>query len=76
MRQASGLFTEDELQEWLEKSKPLDEAYWNGRSGKWSDQETYGWVFVGENAYSLRNPANDSFPFQQWNRMLAELGCL
>lgn len=76
MRQASGLFTEDELQEWLEKNKHLDEAYWNGRSGKWSDQEPYGWVFEGEDAYSLRNPANDSFPFQQWNRMLAELGCL
>lgn len=74
-RKISGLFTEDELQEWLEESKHLDEAYWNDISRKWSYQEPYGWVLEGEDAYSLRNSANRSFPFQKWNRMLAELGC-
>lgn len=76
IRKTSGLFTDDELQEWLEESKHIDEAYWNDCYRKWSYREPYGWVFEGEDAYSLRNSANGSFPFQEWKRMLAELGCL
>lgn len=76
IRKKSGLFTDDEIQEWLEESKHMDEAYWNDCYRKWSYREPYGWVFEGEDAYSLRNSANGSFPFQEWNRMLAELGCL
>lgn len=75
MRKTSGLFTEDELDEWLEESKHLDEAYWHEFNKEWKFQEPYGWVFEGEDANSLRNSVNSSFPFQKWNRMLAELGC-
>ncbi|WP_229106713.1 hypothetical protein [Paenibacillus sp. 1001270B_150601_E10] len=76
MRKASGLFTEAEMQDWLEESKQWDEDYWNGCNATWKYQERYGWVYEGEDAYSLRNSANPSFPFLKWNRMLAELGCL
>ncbi|MFD0715356.1 hypothetical protein [Paenibacillus sp. GCM10027626] len=76
MRKTSGLFTEDELHTWFEKSKHVDEKFWNNCDNKWNYQEPFGWVFEGNDAYSLRNSANSYFPFQQWNRMLAELGCL
>jgi len=76
IRKTSGLFTEDELHEWLEESKQLDEAYWNDCFRKWNFQQPYGWVFEGEDAYSLRNSENHSFPFQKWNNMLDELKCL
>lgn len=76
IRRTSGLFTEDELHAWLEKSKHDDGTFWNNCDRKWNYQESFGWVFEGNDAYSLRNPANNYFPFQQWNRMLADLGCL
>lgn len=75
MRKTSGLFTEDELHAWFEKSKQDHENFWNDCDRKWSYQEPTGWGFEGNDAYSLRNANNSHFPFQQWNRMLAELGC-
>ena len=75
MRKASGLFTEDELHAWFEKSKQDHENFWDNCDRKWSYQEPFGWVFEGNDAYSLRSSANSHFPFEQWNRMLAELGC-
>ncbi|MFF2481408.1 hypothetical protein [Paenibacillus sp. NPDC058071] len=71
MRKKSGLFTEDEWNERFEERVLFDEVL----DRKWAYRLPYGWVLEGEDAYSLRSPANDGFPFQQWNRLLTELGC-
>jgi len=75
LRKTSGLFTEDELHTLIEKSKHDVDNFWNKCDRKWNYKEPFGWVFEGDDAYSLRNSANSLFPFQRWNRMLVEIGC-
>ncbi|RJX40497.1 hypothetical protein D3P09_00275 [Paenibacillus pinisoli] len=75
MRRASGLYTESELREWFEESMAKAEEEWESIDRTWVCREPFGWIVEGDDAYSLRQSDNTAFPFQQWNLMLAELGC-
>ncbi len=63
----SGLFG-DESETWF-----LDSEFYNRLSedmdAKWENRNNR-WYYVGEDAYSLRNPDNDGFPFSQWEELL------
>lgn len=73
MRRASGLYTESELQEWLEESRAKAEEDADRIDRTWICREPFGWIVEGEDAYSLRHSDNTTFPFQQWKLMMAEL---
>ena len=73
LRRLSGLYTADELAAWPEHPLLAQPSLWDKLDRRWREQPPYGWVFEGEDAYSLRIAGNPDFPFDAWNRMLASL---
>lgn len=73
-RRLSGLFAEEELKQVMHiTSRPISEWASSVPDRKWQFREPYGWIMEGEDAYSLRQPANAGFPFAEWNQMIAAL---
>lgn len=72
LRKQSGLYTEAEIDNWPQHPVQTHEGFWESVDRKWRLQEPYGWVFEGEDAYSLRIADNPDFPYEVWNRMIAE----
>ncbi|GBF73836.1 hypothetical protein PA598K_02159 [Paenibacillus sp. 598K] len=73
LRRLSGLYTADELAAWPEHPFLAQPSLWDKLDRRWREQPPYGWVFEGEDAYSLRIAGNPDFPFDAWNQMLASL---
>lgn len=72
MRRDSELYTAEELEAWPIPEPYRDPAFWDTCGRKWMRRDPWGWIFVGEDAYSLRRPENPDFPFEAWNRMIRE----
>jgi len=73
MRQLSGLYEVTELEYWPTHPMLEAETLWDSIDRNWRKQAPYGWIFEGQDAYSLRNAGNPDFPFVIWNRMIAAL---
>jgi hypothetical protein len=71
----SQLFSQEEVEV---LGKEISIRTWNCNKDwelnqKWNYATSLGWVFEGEDAYSLRVRENPTFPFAQWQNMMNKI---